>query len=96
MGFDFKFKPEKDQEHNYIALMTFSGAATHEHPAKVLALRTHNTTQLPESVLQVLNDRHVAKCIVGGGSDHSRMQKSFGIGIAGVKDLATVAKEYCI
>ena len=67
--------------------MAFAGAGNDDQgeKAKVLLLRTAGEDLLPHCVLQTLMARNVSKCLVGGAGDQSRMQKSFGTGIAEIR-----------
>ncbi|CAD7941718.1 unnamed protein product [Amoebophrya sp. A120] len=99
LGLDMKHNPDTSDDYPYAALLVFAAQAnvTTGEPAKVLLLRTHSmrTSQLPDSVVQVLMSRTIIKALVGGIAQHlSRMQKSFGVGLAGLKDPAEIAREY--
>lgn len=87
LGFDMKWKPEVRQGTvSFISLLSF---ATLD---KVLLLRTVDVSRLPEAILSILTQKGIKK-ITDGIIDNSKMQKSFGIGVAGQKDLNEFAFE---
>lgn len=99
VGFEMEYRQSRSGGPTHVAMLQFA-ALPNEHavppqPGKVLLLRTHES-MIPETVMQVITDKHVTKITVCAGerSEHNaRVQRSFGIGIAGLKDISEVAKE---